>query len=61
MRFPCCGRYENDLSKTFEDNWGFLKRKDDEPWAYSTKLAKYFNPQGGTWTVSQKRIPFMFQ
>ena len=49
------------MSKTFEDNWGFLKRKDDEPWAYSTKLAKYFNPQGGTWTVSQKRIPFMFQ
>ena len=55
-------RYENDSSKTFEDNWGFLKgKKDDEPTAYSTKLAKYFNPQGGTWTVRQKRIPFMFE
>merc|ERR1719171_1034020 len=55
-------RYENDSSKTFEDKWGFLKgKKDDEPTAYSTKLAKYFNPQGGTWTVRQKRIPFMFE
>ena len=48
--------------RRLSDNWGFLKgKKDDEPTAYSTKLAKYFNPQGGTWTVRQKRIPFMFE
>lgn len=44
---------------SFQDNWGFLVEEDDPDAEknYSSKVVKYFNPRGGTWTVKRKRLP----
>mmetsp|Transcript_14020 Transcript_14020/g.16988 ORF Transcript_14020/g.16988 Transcript_14020/m.16988 type:complete len:147 (+) Transcript_14020:130-570(+) len=51
-------RYETESQKNFSSNWGFLQ--DETTTAavkYDTRLVKYFNPSGGTWTVREKRVP----
>mmetsp|Transcript_35339 Transcript_35339/g.59565 ORF Transcript_35339/g.59565 Transcript_35339/m.59565 type:complete len:146 (-) Transcript_35339:113-550(-) len=43
----------------FKDNWGFLTegRADVKNVKFDTRLVKYFNPSGGTWTVRAKKVP----
>mmetsp|Transcript_24412 Transcript_24412/g.46259 ORF Transcript_24412/g.46259 Transcript_24412/m.46259 type:complete len:147 (-) Transcript_24412:54-494(-) len=54
-------RFEVQAQRVFDDNWGFLTaKKDDEAdpnIRFDTRLVKYFNPAGGTWTVRTKRVP----
>mmetsp|Transcript_12282 Transcript_12282/g.40322 ORF Transcript_12282/g.40322 Transcript_12282/m.40322 type:complete len:143 (-) Transcript_12282:52-480(-) len=50
-------RYETESQKVFKDNWGFLETTRAEGLKFDTRLVKYFNPAGGTWTVNEKRIP----
>mmetsp|Transcript_2044 Transcript_2044/g.7299 ORF Transcript_2044/g.7299 Transcript_2044/m.7299 type:complete len:151 (+) Transcript_2044:66-518(+) len=56
-------RYENQTSREFNENWGFLTQNREDMAAanrrdaYATRLVKYFNPGGGNWTVEVKRIP----
>lgn len=53
-------RYETESQKSFKENWGFLElgnSADPVQVKFNTRLVKYFNPHGGTWTVSEKRVP----
>jgi len=52
-------RYETESQKNFSSDWGFLAAEtaDSQPIKYDTRLVKYFNPAGGTWTVREKRVP----
>eukprot|EP00976_Prorocentrum_cordatum_P039639 805360-Prorocentrum_minimum.AAC.1 len=46
-------------TRHFKDNWGFLtdNRKEIKNQKFDTRLVKYFNPTGGTWTVRAKKVP----
>eukprot|EP00238_Polyblepharides_amylifera_P003519 CAMPEP_0196578188 /NCGR_PEP_ID=MMETSP1081-20130531/7142_1 /TAXON_ID=36882 /ORGANISM="Pyramimonas amylifera, Strain CCMP720" /LENGTH=145 /DNA_ID=CAMNT_0041897325 /DNA_START=104 /DNA_END=541 /DNA_ORIENTATION=+ len=51
-------RYEILSQRVFKKNWGFLT--DETPLdrvELNTQLVKYFNPNGGTWTVKEKKVP----
>ena len=46
-----------EAQRTFKENRGFLtEQSKKDKGAKVTRLVKYFNPIGGTWTVSEKRI-----
>uniref|UniRef100_A0A7S0WXY3 Uncharacterized protein n=1 Tax=Pyramimonas obovata TaxID=1411642 RepID=A0A7S0WXY3_9CHLO len=46
-------------TRHFKENWGFLTegRQEMKNQKFDTRLVKYFNPAGGTWTVRAKKVP----